>query len=111
MLRLTRMPAVRLELGHLSSARDAARLADPGFRDTVAEAVLVAVQRLYLPPSSTRRPGMMRLPDLGPVRRRELAAYAPNAAALRSALTGSALDPVQQDLRFLDRRRRASATT
>jgi N-acetylmuramoyl-L-alanine amidase len=49
LLRLTTMPAIRLEVGHLSNAGDRARLADPAFRDTVAEAVLVAVQRLYLP--------------------------------------------------------------
>jgi N-acetylmuramoyl-L-alanine amidase len=63
-LRLTQMPAVRLELGHLTNPRDAARLADPGFRDTVAEAVLVAVQRLYLPPDLDPPTGVLRLPDL-----------------------------------------------
>lgn len=49
LLRGTRMPAVRLELGYLTHPGDAARLADPAFRDTAAEAVLVALQRLYLP--------------------------------------------------------------
>jgi len=62
MLRLTRMPALRLELGHLSHPGDAARLADPSFRDTVAEAILVAVQRLYLPPDLDPPTGVMRLP-------------------------------------------------
>lgn len=62
LLRLTRMPVVRLELGHVSHAGDAARLADPAFRDTVAEAVLVAVQRLYLPPDLDPPTGVMRLP-------------------------------------------------
>lgn len=64
LLRLTRMPAVRLELGHVTSPRDAARLADPGFRDTVAEALLVAVQRLYLPPDLDPPTGVLRLADL-----------------------------------------------
>ena len=64
LLRLTRMPAVRLELGHLSHAGDAARLADPAFRDTVAEALLVAVQRLYLPADLDPPTGVLRLPDL-----------------------------------------------
>ncbi len=64
LLRLTRMPAVRLELGHLSSRSDAARLADPAFRDTVAEALLVAVQRLYLPPDLDAKTGVLRLADL-----------------------------------------------
>ena len=66
-LRLTRMPAVRLELGHLSSPGDAARLADPAFRDTVSEAVLVAVQRLYLPADLDPPTGVMRLPDFSGV--------------------------------------------
>ena len=62
LLRLTRMPVVRLELGHVTHPGDAARLADPAFRDTVAEAVLVAVQRLYLPPDLDPPTGVMRLP-------------------------------------------------
>ena len=64
LLRLTRMPAVRLELGHVTHPGDAARLADPAFRDTVAEALLVAVQRLYLPTDLDPPTGVMRLPDL-----------------------------------------------
>ncbi len=61
-LRLTRMPAVRLELGHLTHPGDAARLADPAFRDTVAEGVLVAVQRLFLPADLDPPTGAMHLP-------------------------------------------------
>lgn len=64
LLRLTRMPAVRLELGHVSHPGDAARLADPAFRDTVAEAVLVGIQRLYLPADLDPPTGVLRLPDL-----------------------------------------------
>ncbi len=64
LLRRTRMPAVRLELGYLTHARDAARLADPGFRDVVAEAVVAATQRLYLPPEEDAPTGTIRLPDL-----------------------------------------------
>ena len=64
LLRLTRMPAVRLELGHVTHSGDAARLADPAFRDTVAEAVLVGVQRLYLPADLDPPTGVLRLPDL-----------------------------------------------
>ncbi len=63
-LRLTRMPAVRIELGHLNSPRDAARLADPAFLDAVAEALLVSVQRLYLPPDLDPPTGVLRLADL-----------------------------------------------
>ena len=64
LLRLTRMPAVRLELGHVTNPGDAARLADRAFRDTVAEALLVAVQRLYLPADLDPPTGVLRLPDL-----------------------------------------------
>src|SRR5664279_144821 len=49
LLRLTRMPAVRVELGYLTSPIDRVQLTNPLFRDTVAEGLLVAVQRLYLP--------------------------------------------------------------
>lgn len=64
LLRLTRMPAVRIEVGHLTSADDAERLADPGFRDTVAEGVLVGVQRLFLPEYLDPPTGVLRMPDL-----------------------------------------------
>jgi N-acetylmuramoyl-L-alanine amidase len=48
MVRLTRMPTVEVDLGYLTSAHDAPRLADPAFRDAAAEALVIAVQRLYL---------------------------------------------------------------
>jgi N-acetylmuramoyl-L-alanine amidase len=64
LLRLTRMPAVWLELGYLTNPADAARLADAGFRDTVAEGVVVAVQRLYLVPEEDAPTGTILLPDL-----------------------------------------------
>lgn len=48
LLRLTRMPTVRIEVGYLSHVGDRRRLMDPTFRDVVAEGVLVAVKRLYL---------------------------------------------------------------
>lgn len=47
-LRLTRCPAVRVEIGYLTNERDRLRLSDPAFRDIVAEGILVAVKRLYL---------------------------------------------------------------
>lgn len=47
-LRLTRCPAVRVEVGYLTNPMDRARLCEPGFRDVVAEGLLVAVKRLYL---------------------------------------------------------------
>jgi N-acetylmuramoyl-L-alanine amidase len=48
LVRMTRMPAVIVSLGYLSNAGDAERLARPPFRAVLAEAVLFAVQRLYL---------------------------------------------------------------
>jgi N-acetylmuramoyl-L-alanine amidase len=48
LLRLTRMPTVRVEVGYLTHLRDRARLLDPAFRDVVAEGILVGVKRLYL---------------------------------------------------------------
>lgn len=44
----TRCPAVRIEIGYLTNPEDSRRLADPAFRDLVAEGILVAVKRLYL---------------------------------------------------------------
>ncbi|WP_406039501.1 N-acetylmuramoyl-L-alanine amidase [Micromonospora sp. NBC_00898] len=49
LLRLTRMPAVRVEVGYLTSPEDRARLVDPRFRDRVVEAIIAAVQRMYFP--------------------------------------------------------------
>ena len=62
-LRVTRMPAVQVELGYLTNPHDAARLADPRFRDLVADALVVAVQRLYLM-EDDRATGTMHLGDV-----------------------------------------------
>ena len=64
LLRRTRMPAVRIEIGYLTSPGDAARLADPTFRDVLAEAIVAAVQRLYLPPGEDAETGNLRIPAL-----------------------------------------------
>jgi len=48
-LRVTRMPAVRVEVGYLTSPTDRARLIDPLFRERVVEAIVAAVQRMYFP--------------------------------------------------------------
>ncbi|HEV7145886.1 MAG TPA: N-acetylmuramoyl-L-alanine amidase [Pedococcus sp.] len=64
LLQQTTMPTVRVEAGYLSHPSDADRLADPAFRDTVAEAVLVALQRLYLGDDDTATTGVLRLGDL-----------------------------------------------
>ena len=64
LLRRTRMPAVRIDLGYISNPHDAGRLSDPAFRDVVAEAVVVAVQRVYLAPEVDSKTGVLRLSEL-----------------------------------------------
>jgi N-acetylmuramoyl-L-alanine amidase len=49
LLRFTRMPAVRVEVGYLTSPADRGRLIDPLFRDRLVEAIMAAVQRMYFP--------------------------------------------------------------
>jgi N-acetylmuramoyl-L-alanine amidase len=58
------MPAVRVDVGHLSNDGDARRLADPAFRDTLAEAVVVAIQRVYLPAQQDAATGTLRIADV-----------------------------------------------
>lgn len=60
LLRLTRMPAVRVDMGYLSNDKDAARLAAPQFRDAVAEGVVAAIRRLYHLPREAH--GEVRVP-------------------------------------------------
>lgn len=64
LLRRTRMPAVRIDVGYLTNPGDAARLSDAAFRDVLAEAVVVAVQRMYLSPETDAQTGILRLEDL-----------------------------------------------
>ncbi len=49
LLRLTRMPTVRVECGYVTNPGDASRLADPGFRDAIAEAVSAAIVGFFEP--------------------------------------------------------------
>jgi len=49
LLRFTKMPAVRVDLGYLTSATDRDRLVNPLFREQLVEAILAAVQRMYYP--------------------------------------------------------------
>lgn len=67
LLRRTRMPAVRVEVGHVADP-DAARPTEPAFLDAVAEAVVVAVQRLYLAPDADPRTGVLRLDEIRALR-------------------------------------------
>lgn len=47
-LRLTQMPVVIVEVGYVTNPGDVEILSDPQQRDNIAEAILVAVKRLYL---------------------------------------------------------------
>jgi N-acetylmuramoyl-L-alanine amidase len=63
LVRLTRMPTVIVSLGYLSNPDDAERLGDQGFREVLAEAVLFAVQRLYLGEDDAET-GTLKLSDI-----------------------------------------------
>lgn len=64
LLRLTQAPAVRVDLGYLSNEGDSARLARADFRDTLAEAFIIAIQRLYLSAEDDAKTGTLKLSDL-----------------------------------------------
>ncbi|HEY3896734.1 MAG TPA: N-acetylmuramoyl-L-alanine amidase [Pseudonocardiaceae bacterium] len=64
LLRMTRMPAVRIELGYLTNPADRRRLLDPEFSDVVAEGVLAAVKRLYLLGENDQPTGTFTFADL-----------------------------------------------
>jgi N-acetylmuramoyl-L-alanine amidase len=54
LLRMTRMPAVRLEAGYLSNAADRARLTDPHTRQEIAESIAAAIRAFFSPPVASR---------------------------------------------------------
>ncbi|MCL9760702.1 N-acetylmuramoyl-L-alanine amidase [Frankia sp. AiPa1] len=62
LLRRTRMPAVRLDLGYLTNEQDARALGTTQFLSAVAEAVLAATQRLFLPPEMDAPTGQLHVP-------------------------------------------------
>jgi N-acetylmuramoyl-L-alanine amidase len=64
MLRLTKAPTVRTDLGYISNPHDADRLRDPQFRDLIAEAYVIAIQRLYLSAEDDAKTGTLRIEDL-----------------------------------------------
>ena len=64
LLRRTRMPAVRLDIGYLSHPSDVSVLSNSHTLDRIAEGVVVALQRLYLGEADTGHTGMLRLADL-----------------------------------------------
>jgi N-acetylmuramoyl-L-alanine amidase len=62
LLRMSRMPAVRLDCGYLSHPVDRLLLLDARLRGAVAHAVVAAVQRLYLPAEADPPTGTFVLP-------------------------------------------------
>jgi N-acetylmuramoyl-L-alanine amidase len=64
LLRHTRMPAVRLDAGYLTNPGDHARLREASFRDVLAEAIVVSVQRFYLSPEVDAHTGVLRLSEI-----------------------------------------------
>ena len=63
-LRLTKAPAVRVDLGYTTNESDASRLSRPDFRDTIAESFIIAIQRLYLSAEDDAKTGTLRISDL-----------------------------------------------
>ena len=63
-LRLTKAPAVRVDLGYATNESDTDRLSRPDFRDTIAESFIIAIQRLYLSAEDDAKTGTLRISDL-----------------------------------------------
>lgn len=56
LLRMTRMPVVEIILAYLTNPKDVSILTSPDHRDKIAEAIVVAVKRLYLMGHDDDRP-------------------------------------------------------
>jgi N-acetylmuramoyl-L-alanine amidase len=63
LLRMTRMPSVRLDVGYLTHQVDRLLLLDARVRSAIAHGVLAAVQRLYLPAEADPPTGTFVLPS------------------------------------------------
>lgn len=63
-LKLSGIPSVGLDLGYLSNRHDAERLADPVFRQTVADSIVIGIQRLYLLEEEDQPTGTLALDDV-----------------------------------------------
>lgn len=63
-LRVTRMPVTLIDIGYLTNPHDAAVLDDPQWRNVIAEAILVAVKRLYLLGENDQPTGTYTFADL-----------------------------------------------
>lgn len=63
-LRLTTMPSVQVVPGYLTNPHDVAILTDPTMRDSIADAIVVAVKRLYLLDNDTQPTGSYSISDI-----------------------------------------------
>ncbi|MGW0038096.1 peptidoglycan-binding protein [Gordonia sp. NPDC003376] len=64
LLRVTRMPVTLIDIGYITNPDDAEILGDPDYRNVIAEAILVAVKRLYLLGENDRPTGTYTFADL-----------------------------------------------
>lgn len=64
LLRLSKMPAVEVVAGYLTNPGDVAIVTDPRQRDAIAEAIVVAVKRLYLLEEDDKPTGTYSFSDL-----------------------------------------------
>lgn len=64
LLRLTKMPTVQLNVGYITNENDVRRLTDPETRDAIAEALVVAVKRLYLLDQDVAKTGQYSFNEL-----------------------------------------------
>ncbi|MCQ9352763.1 N-acetylmuramoyl-L-alanine amidase [Corynebacterium sp. 153RC1] len=64
LLRITEMPTVEVVVGYLTNPGDVSILTDPKARDAIAEAIVVAVKRLYLLDEDTHTTGTYKFDEL-----------------------------------------------
>ena len=64
LLRRTKAPTVKVDLGYQSNPGDLKRLNEPEFRETVVESLMIAIQRLYLSANDDAKTGTLKISDL-----------------------------------------------
>ncbi len=64
LLRLTQMPVVQIFLGYLTNPEDVKILTNPKRRDDIAEAIVIAVKRMYLMEQDTAITGTYKFSEL-----------------------------------------------
>ena len=64
LLRLTQMPVIQIVLGYLTNPEDIKILTNPSRRDDIAEAIVIAVKRMYLMDQDTVVTGTYKFSEL-----------------------------------------------